>query len=392
MADNQIDFENMSDEEFMRLGPPTVTEVPAKEETHEETHEEELEEEEEESEEAGEVSEEEETSEEEEEEDEESPEAKAAREAEEQAAAKPEVEPRAKREPKESRERDANGKFKREPVKVDADRAEDAEKLFKPFKANGREMSIRSADEGIRLMQMGANYSQKMEQLKPQLALVRSLEREGLDSIEKLAHLIDLHKKNPQAIAKLLKDAEFDPLAVEEGAAEQYRPGNYKTSDKEIEFQEVVDGLKGHARYNELIDTVANKWDSASKNAVGDDPNLLNILGQQMETGVYDRVMDEVNRQKALGNLRGVPMLQAYRDVGQQLEKDGQLADLIAPQKQGQRKLVTPGKEKARATREADEQRRKAAAPTRKTGNPAPKKKVVDVWNMSDDDFAKLKL
>ena len=390
MADTQIDFENMSDEEFMRLGPPTVTEVPAKEETHEEEEEEREEEEseteEEESEEEEETSEDESEEESEEEHEEETDEERAAREqAEAEAAARKPV----KKEPKEPRERGEDGKFSKDPAK---EQAEEAERLFKPFKANGREMSIRSADEGIRLMQMGANYSKKMEELKPQLALVRSLEREGLADIEKLSYLIDLHKKNPQAIAKLVKDANFDPLSVEDDQVSNYKPGNYQTSEKEMVFEEVLDGLRTLPRYNELIDTVANKWDAASKNAVGDNPEVLRTLGQQMDNGVYDRVMDEVNRQKALGNLRGVPMLQAYRDVGQQLEKDGQLADLIAPQKQGQRKLVTPGKDKARATREADEQRRKAAAPTRKTGNPAPKKKVVDVWNMSDDDFAKLKL
>lgn len=382
MEKETVDFDNMSDEDFLRLGPPTVTEAPAEEPTPTEEPQPEEEDEEEQEEEESEEDE----SEEEEEEGEE----------EEDPEPEEDPQPEPEKKPAAERERTPEGKFKGKPKeKPESDTGfdeEEVKKLLAPFKANGREMSIRNADEGIRLMQMGANYSQKMEQLKPQLALVRTLEREGLADLGKLSFLIDLHKKNPQAIAKLVKDTNFDPLAVEDEQVAAYKPGNYQTSTKELDFDEVLEGLRGTKRYDELIDTVANKWDAKSKDELADNPGILNVFSQHMHSGVYDRVMDEIARQKALGNLKGVPVLQAYREMGQQMEQAGQLNDLLAPKEQKQRKLVTPGKDKARAERVVDEARRKAASPTRKTGNPAPKKKVVDVWAMDDAAFANLKL
>ena len=51
------------------------------------------------------------------------------------------------------------------------DKAPDYESLYKqmmaPFKANGKEFAPSSPDEVIRLAQMGANYTKKMQALKP---------------------------------------------------------------------------------------------------------------------------------------------------------------------------------------------------------------------------------
>ena len=39
------------------------------------------------------------------------------------------------------------------------------DKLFAPFKASGVDMQVRSVDEAVQLMQMGANYQKKMQNL-----------------------------------------------------------------------------------------------------------------------------------------------------------------------------------------------------------------------------------
>jgi len=266
--------------------------------------------------------------------------------------------------------------------------AEDAKKLFGEFKANGRKMSIRNADEGIRLMQLGAGYNAKMEELKPKMAVLRTLEREGLLDADKLAFLIDLHKKNPEAIGKLVKDSGVDVLDLDASKVDAYKPTARMTSLKEVEMDEVLDGLKDTTSYNKLMDTVANRWDSQSKNEVGNNPGVLKVISDHMEAGYYDLILDEYERKKALGEIpSGTPFLAAYAKIGDDLNAAGKFG---APQSQPASKVVTPGKEKARAERQAAEERRKAAAPTRKTGAPAERKPVIDVWNMSDADFQKL--
>lgn len=271
----------------------------------------------------------------------------------------------------------------------DAFDADSAKKLFAPFTANGRKMSIRNADEGVRLMQLGAGYNAKMEALKPDLAVIATLRREGLLDTDKLSFLIDLHKKNPEAIGKLVKDSGVDVLDLDEAKVAGYKPGNYATSTKEVEMDQILDGLKDSPTYGVLMDNVANKWDRESKQEVGNNPAILQRINQHMQAGFYDKIVDEVNRQKALGEIPGgTPFLAAYAKVGDELNAAGAFGQQEAPPA---RKLVTPGKAKGQ-NREVDEQRRRAAAPTKTAGNPAPKKPVVDVWNMSDADFEKLKV
>lgn len=273
------------------------------------------------------------------------------------------------------------------PDPVASAKPDDAARLFEPFKANGRNMTIRNADEGIRLMQLGAGYNSRMEELKPKLAIIRTLEREGLLDSDKLGFLIDLHKKNPEAIGKLVKDSGVDVLDIDEAKVAAYKSGNYSTSEKEVELDHVLDGLKHSKTYSNLMDVVG-KWDSASKSEVGNNPGVLNLINQHMEAGYYDQIVDELNRQKALGSIpSGTPFLAAYAKIGDELNAAGKFG---TPETPPANKLVTPGKETARGKRDEEEARRKAAAPTRKVGSPAPKKPVADVWNMSDADFAKL--
>lgn len=265
--------------------------------------------------------------------------------------------------------------------------ADGAKKLFEPFTANGRKMTIRNAEEGVRLMQLGAGYNAKMEALKPDLAIIATLRREGLLDNEKLSFLIDLHKKNPEAIGKLVKDSGVDVLDLDESKVAGYKPNNYSTSTKEVELDQVLDSLKDSPSYSVLMENVAKKWDSESKQEVGNNPAILQRIDQHMQAGFYDKIVDEVNRKKALGEIpSGTPFLAAYAKVGDELNAAGAFGQ---PEIPPARKLVTPGKEKAKVV---DEQRRRAAAPTKTAGNPAPKGKVLDVWNMSDADFEKLKV
>lgn len=96
--------------------------------------------------------------------------------------------------------------------------------LTKPFKANGREFQVTNPNDMIALMQKGLNYSKKMEEIKPNLNLIKTLEQYGLTDESKLSYLIDLHNKKPEAIAKLIKDSEIDLYEFDTEQAEQYVP------------------------------------------------------------------------------------------------------------------------------------------------------------------------
>jgi len=53
------------------------------------------------------------------------------------------------------------------------------ERIFPPFKANGKEMQVDTVDDVLSLMKMGANYQKKMNQLAPNLKVVKMLEGEA---------------------------------------------------------------------------------------------------------------------------------------------------------------------------------------------------------------------
>lgn len=287
------------------------------------------------------------------------------------------------------------GKKDKEPA-VESFDADGAKKLFEPFKANGRTMSIRNADEGVRLMQLGAGYNAKMEELKPKLAIVRTLEREGLLDADKLSFLIDLHKKNPEAIGKLLKDSGIDPLDLDSDKVAGYKPNTYAVSDKQMNLDEVLDDLKDNEHFKPVIHAVANEWDKASQEEVAAEPQVLRVLAKHKEIGVYDTITNEVERRRALGQLNGVPALKAYSLVGDEFEAAGKFAHL-APKPAPAAALPVTKTVAAKPAKAAESQavidKRKAAATT--ASAPAVKAGLDPEFNplsMSDEDFAKFKL
>lgn len=200
------------------------------------------------------------------------------------------------------------------PATVAVDYKAAYEKLLAPFKANGKEIKVDSVDEALTLMQMGANYSKKMSGLKPSLKLLKMLENNDLLDEDKLSHLIDISRKNPAAIAKAMKDAGIDPLDLD--GAEDYTPQTYTVSDQSLELDEVLADLRGTPGYATTLNIVTSKWDAASRNLVLQQPTIIRDIAQHVESGVYDKVMAEVDRQRMLGRLAQVSDIEAYKLTG----------------------------------------------------------------------------
>ena len=206
------------------------------------------------------------------------------------------------------------------------------EQIMAPFKANGKTMQVKSVDEAIQLMQMGANYTRKMQELQPHRKTLLMLENNGLLDEGKLSFLIDLDKKNPEAIKKLLQDAKIDPLDVDLEKESTYQEGNHKVSDEEAQFRLVLDELNSNPVGRETLQTINSTWDQASKEVLWKQPEVMNTIHQQRENGVYARITSEIDRRRTLGVIQvGVPFLEAYRVVGDELHKAGAFNDLFKP-------------------------------------------------------------
>jgi len=202
---------------------------------------------------------------------------------------------------------------------------EEYKKVFAPFRANGKDFQVTSAEDALSLMQMGANYNKKMAALKPNLKLLKLLENNQLLSEDKISFLIDLDKKNPNAVGKLLKDSGIDPLDVDVSGEATYHPTNYNVPDAELALDAVIEEIQDTPTYLQTLDIVTAKWDGASKTIVADNPHLLKVINAQVASGVYDIVSKELERERMFGKLSDMTDIEAYRVVGERLSAEGKL-------------------------------------------------------------------
>lgn len=274
------------------------------------------------------------------------------------------------------------------------------EKILAPFNANGKPMQVKNADEAIRLMQMGANYSRKMQDIQPHRKVLRMLQDNQLLDENRLSFLIDLEKKNPEAIKKLIAESGIDPLEIDMTVAPAYREGNHRVSDEEESFRSALDEVTSSPSGKETVQLVHTTWDQASKDALWANPEILRTIQGQRENGIYDRIVSELDRQRALGDIPiSTPFLKAYEQVGKQLVASGGFQDLAqtpgntANQQQGQgqpqpvKQVVDTRVAQPKPVTSNSEQAR-AASPTRST--PGTAKPLVNPLSMSDEEFLAL--
>lgn len=262
------------------------------------------------------------------------------------------------------------------------------EKIMAPFKANGKMIQVNSPEEAITLMQHGANYTKKMHALKPNLKMMRALENNGLLEESKINNLIDIANKNPQAITKLLKDANIDPMDLDTSSEITYQPRNHAVSDQEMDFHTTLEDVLTQPSGSETISMINSQWDQASKEAIYKEPQIMSIIHDQRVNGIYDRIYAEVDRRRTLGILsHTIPFIQAYKQVGDELHNSGKLVPQQPSQpaqNQSQPKVLeTRSSNPRKAVSNGDKAR--AASPTRAAPKSSPK--PFDPFAMSDEEI-----
>jgi hypothetical protein len=251
--------------------------------------------------------------------------------------------------------------------------------LFAPFNANGREMKVDSIDEARHLMQMGANYNKKMTQLKPNLKMLKMLENNELLDPGKINYLIDLAKKDPVAIARLIKESGVDTYALPEDT--DYEPNTYNVDDNEMVLEEVLDEIRDSSAYSQTLNIISTKWDAESKSVLLNNPTSIKQINEHVELGIYAQIEARMEKDKMLGGLTGMTDLEAYKVTGDALANEGAFAQYA---KKG--KPIVP---KSAAKNKIDQQtrKRKLAASSTKS-NPSSKGPIskLNPLEMSDEE------
>ena len=264
------------------------------------------------------------------------------------------------------------------------------EKLMAPFKANGVDMQAQSVDDAIQLMQMGAGFHKKMAALKPAMRQMKLLEKHGLLDDDKLNYLIDLSNKNPEAIQKLLKDSNIDPLDIDVKQDTNYKPTNRKITDTELALDDVLNDIRETPTFQRTLNVVSREWDESSQNTIASEPQIISIINGHIADGTFDAVTKRVDYERSLGRLKGISDFEAYKQMGNAMANEGLLQRTNAPQQQVTLppQSVQPSEAKP-SQKEIDRKKKKrAASPTK--GSRTTAEPVFNPLEMSDEDFAKL--
>lgn len=281
--------------------------------------------------------------------------------------------------------------------------------LTAPFKAGGSDIQIRNAQEAIRLMQQGVGYTQKTQEMAHQRKLYMMLEKHGLNDPSQLSYLIDLHNKNPEAIKKLVIDANLDPMEIDTTAAPAYQASNHQISDQDFMLREELENLTSLEGGYETI-KVLDKWDHESQNALRRNPTDMRVFHEHMQNGTYNQIANEVTRYKSLGVIPAfTPFYQAYVTVFQEMQRlqaeqavptnHQQVIPGSTPQQPVQSipPVNTPQPVAVRTAPVAPVNNANSAAlaaATPRQVTPAAKKTITvdDIMSMSDAEIAKLRL
>lgn len=258
-----------------------------------------------------------------------------------------------------------------------------------PIKANGKTITLKSPEEVLRMVQMGAGYGRKIQDLQPHLKVLRMLEKNELLDESKLSLLIDVNNKNPDAIKKIIKDSGIDPLDINTGDNVDYKPVNHSVSDQEVAFQDALSDIQSHEGGQDTLKEINQKWDAESKSALWQEPSLLGVIQSQRDNGIYAKIAEEIDRQKLLGTIpNSTPFLKAYQLVGNQMFPAPAQAtqSQTQPGVTQQPQVLATRTEAPKAQVKNSEQAAAAAAPkSSSTRKPAP----VNPLAMADDDFMK---
>lgn len=257
--------------------------------------------------------------------------------------------------------------------------------VMAPFKANGRMVQLNNAQEVISLMQKGTDYTRKTQDLARYKKPLLMLEKAKLLDEDNVSFYIDLMNGNQEAIRKLLKDKNINTFSLPSDEEPiNYVPGGNKVSDIEVTIDDTIKSIAAKPYGNSFLADVSN-YDDATKSYIGQDPRILEVLFQQKQQGVYDRVVAEVERQKLIGNVSpNTPFVEAYYNVGMMLRQQGYNQQgrngLNTLQPLTRRPAITPSNLN-------NSQRARAAGITR-TSSQA-RQAIKNPLSMSDEDFLK---
>ena len=253
-----------------------------------------------------------------------------------------------------------------------------------PIKANGKDITIDSIDDAIKLIQMGANYYKKVEQLKPAQKIVSMLEKAQLLDESKLSFAIDLLNKDPAAIQSLVGDMDISDVLDERHNG--YTPKDHTVSDVQLNLDNAINDVASTPTGHITLKVLGEQWDQASRQVVVSNPSIIGLINQHVADGTFDTVTREVEKRRMLGQIpQGLNDIEAYKFVGDQLYANGNATTAH----KGQQYVATNANAKpiVKPSKETVVNKKRAASNTARNSSQSVSQNMDDVFAMSDEEF-----
>ena len=225
-------------------------------------------------------------------------------------------------------------------------------------------------------MQMGANYTKKMQVMAPMRKIVESLNAAKI-SEDDLNFLIDIHKGDKEAIKQLLKKNEIDTIDLDLDEI-KYKPNKKNiASDEDVAFSETISDIS--ESIPQIQEILNNKWDAESKKLLLSDPRAMRALHEEIQMGRFEKVQQRLEVEKTFGRYKDVPDVQAYIDLVNRMVADEQANVQANTKATTKPNKSVPDKRKA--------------APTRGTPQKGSSTLTAkDLFSMSDEEFNRLSI
>ena len=265
------------------------------------------------------------------------------------------------------------------------------------FTANGREVEgFKNPDDLIRAQQMLHGYSDKMKVFKEYKPFIKTLEERGITADpEKFKLARSLLDGDPEAIKKVLKDKNIDPLELDLDDI-KYVPKVKLPSEAQLlieETYEQAENLGVGSKFNRVI---SKDWDMPSLQEFVSNGAVRADLLQHLKDGTYDIVQNEIKRMELLdstGVLDGMNSVEKYRAAIANLQRQVPTAPakkvvaptVVAVDKIAEAKKAAEEAEFKRRAAEKEqeiaEQRRLAASVSKKkpVSKPKPEPKLEEL-------------
>lgn len=204
-----------------------------------------------------------------------------------------------------TKEANAEDKTKDE-EKDDTIPAEEAINIVKtligtPIKMAGTEVTFNSVEEIIRGLQQSADYVRKTTEIKPYRVALKRMQDVGLlENEEDFSLMLQAYQGDKDAISQLANLHGVEELTPEE-ELKNFVPNKSNVTTQTIALDDVISSLKSTGKLDNIQPIISNKFDDASTELVQATPQILSLLAEDVESGLYAQVESAMTKQKLLG-------------------------------------------------------------------------------------------